>query len=132
MCIGHSGAVGGSGTFRADAGKILQITHNACSAFLGSGMTMNGFSMACRARATCSASGHVEYLGCCHRWEINGQPPHEDIDKYGVWYSVPAVTDSSSAATVFSLVFPALQKKLMLVWEKCYHERRGGIRNTGA
>jgi hypothetical protein len=116
--IGHPGMVVGSGTFRADAGKILQITHIVCLAFLGSGMTMNGISMAYQARATCSVSGHVESgmlssVGCSM---VN--LPMRILTSVEFGITVSAASDSSLAATVVFLMFPDLQNQLMLVWKK--------------
>jgi hypothetical protein len=40
-------------------GILPHFTHKGWSAFFGWGIMRNGFSMVCRASATCSSSGHV-------------------------------------------------------------------------
>jgi len=56
---GHSGIDSGAGTTNVDAANLPHSPHKGWSTFFGWGITRNGFSMACRASAMCSSSGHV-------------------------------------------------------------------------
>ena len=66
--------------------KIPHSTHNRWSLFFGWGPTRNGFSMACRASATCFLSGHVASVNLGESRKIRFRADQVDMSKvaYGI------------------------------------------------
>jgi hypothetical protein len=61
--------------------KIPDSTHNGWSLFFGWGPTRNGFSMACRASATCFLSGHVASVNLGESRKIRFRADQVDMSK---------------------------------------------------
>ena len=114
---GHSGIDPGAGTTNVDAAILPHFTHKGWSAFFGWWTTRYGCSMACRASATCSSSGHVPSAAV---GEGLTTPtvilPMSRLIRVSLSSWVPAAAASASAARVLLLVLPAPQPQLMVVW----------------
>ena len=103
------------GTTNVDAAKIPHLTHKGWFPFFGWGITRNGFSMACRASATCSSSGHVASAAVGEGLTPTVILPMSMSIRVSLSSWVPAAAASFSAARVVLLVLPVLQPQLMVV-----------------
>ena len=116
---GHSGMDPGAGTTNVDAAKIQHSTHKGWSAFFGWGITRNGFSMACRASATCSSSGHVASAAVGEGLTSTVNLPMSVSIRVAMSSWVPEAAASFSATRVVLLELPAPQPQLMVVQCVC-------------
>jgi hypothetical protein len=121
---------GSRGDNQCDAAKIPHLTHKGWFPFFGWGITRNGFSMACRASATCSSSGHVASAAVGERLTPTVILPMSMSIRVSLSSWVPAAAASFSAARVVLLVLPVPQPQLMVVrcvWCGRMWSEEGGV-----